>query len=48
MIDAVVVAAAAAWSQSDKVTYWISWAPSGLSSQAETRHLHFFLVHTLF
>ena len=42
MIDAVVAAAAAAWTQSDKMTYWIIWAAFGLSSQAENQTTLFF------
>ena len=41
MIDAVVVAAANAWTQSDKMTYWIILVPFGLNVRAETRQLFF-------
>lgn len=39
MIDAVVVASAKAWTQSDKMTYWIIWVPFGLNVRTETRQL---------
>lgn len=42
MIDGAVAAAAAAWTQSDKMTFWIIWVPFGLPSQAENRQLLFF------
>lgn len=45
MIDAVVVAAAAAWTQSDKLTYWVIWVPFGLPSQAETKTTFFFYFY---